>query len=218
MNAKQNHCRPAGRAFTCQPESPNPEVIAAAAAAILAGEVVCFPTTGLYGLGADAFNIGAIKRVFEIKRRPPDRPVLVLVDSVDQLKELVVRVPVSGHDLIKRFWPGKLTLVFQARRAVPDLLTAGTGKIGIRVPGHTVARALLAELDCPITGTSANISGEPGCHRISDLPESVCRAVCMVLDGGDLEGGVGSTVVDVSGEQPIVLREGAVPADLIRHH
>ena len=218
MNAKQNPCRQAVKALTGHPESPDPVVIAAAAAAVLSGEVICFPTASLYGLGADAFNHRAVRRVFEIKRRSPDRPVLVLVDSVDQLKELVARVPAIGYEFIKRFWPGKLTLVFRASRAVPDILTAGTGKIGIRMPGHAVARALVAELDCPITGTSANLSGEPGCHRISDLPDSICRAVGMVLDGGSLAGGAGSTVVDISGDQPIVLREGSVPEALIHSY
>lgn len=190
-------------------------MIAAAAAAVLSGEVICFPTSSLYGLGADAFNPEAVRRVFEIKERAPDRPVLVLVSAVDQLEQLVVRVPPIGHELMKRFWPGKLTLVFQASRLVPRILTAGTGKIGIRLPLHPVARALVAELNCPLTGTSANISGEPGCHRVSDLPDSICRAVNLVLDSGSLAGGAGSTVVDVSRDQPVVLREGTVPAALI---
>ena len=142
-------------------------------------------------------------------------PVLILVNSVDQLKELVVRVPAVGQDLMTRFWPGKLTLVFEASCSVPVTLTAGTGRIGIRQPGHPVARALVSKLNSPLTGTSANISGEPGCHRISDLPDSITSTVDMVIDCGALEGGAGSTVVDVSSGEPVVLREGFIPADAI---
>ena len=215
MNAKPNRYRPAGKLRTCHPDAPDPGIIAAAAAVVKSGAVICFPTTGLYGLGADATNPDAVKRVFEIKQRQPDRPVLVLVNSVDQLKDLVVRVTPVGQDLMTRFWPGKLTLVFEADRSVPDALTAGTGKIGIRLPGHPVARALVSELNCPLTGTSANISGKPGCHRISDLSESITSNVAMVIDSGVLEGGAGSTVVDVSSGEPVVLREGFIPADAI---
>jgi L-threonylcarbamoyladenylate synthase len=202
----------------CRPDAPDPEAIAAAVAAIRSGEVICFPTGSLYGLGADAFNPKAVRRLFEIKRRPSDKPVLVLVNGIDQLEQLVARVPPIGHDLMQRFWPGKLTLVFEASAAVPTQLTAGTGKIGIRLPGHPVARALVAELECPLTGTSANISGKPGCRRASDLPHSICSTVSLVLDSGSLAGGAGSTVVDISGERPVVLREGSIPSASIHHH
>ena len=178
--------------------------------AIRSGKVICFPTGSLYGLGADAWNPGAVKRVFEIKKRPADRPILVLIDSLERLDQLVSRVPPIAQELIDRFWPGKLTLVFQARPTVPELLTAGTGKIGVRLPGHPVARALLSALRGPLTGTSANISGEPGCHRSKDIPNSIHCAVSMLLDSGALSGGAGSTIVDISRNRPIVLREGAV--------
>lgn len=180
--------------------------------------MVCFPTSCLYGLGADAWNPGAIERVFEIKKRAPDRPVLVLIDSLERLDRLVVRIPAIAQKLIDRYWPGKLTLVFEARKTVPALLTAGTGKIGVRLPGHPVARALLHALNGPLTGTSANVSGRPGCHRISDISESIRSQVAMLLDSGSLAGGIGSTVVDISQDRPEVLREGAVSSGAILQH
>lgn len=218
MNAKQNHCKQPANLFACSPHSPDGKAIAAAVAAILSGKVVCYPTRCLYGLGADAWNPGAVKRVFKLKRRAPDRPILVLIDSLERLDQLVVSVPAIARELIERFWPGKLTLVFEARRSVPELLTAGTGKIGVRLPGHPVAQALLLALKRPITGTSANISGEPGCRRISDIPDSIRSAVSVLLDSGPLSGGAGSTVVDVSRDRPKVLREGALESAAILKH
>jgi L-threonylcarbamoyladenylate synthase len=215
LNAKQNHCGQAAKLRSCRPDALDPDTIAAAAAAVRSGEVICFPTGSLYGLGADAFDPEAVRRVFEIKHRSPDKPVLVLVNAIDQLEQLVVRVPSIGRDLMQRFWPGKLTLVFEARGSVPPILTAGTGKIGIRQPGHPVARALAAAVGRPLTGTSANVSGDPGCRHVSDLPASIRTSVSMVIDSGPLAGGAGSTVVDISGDRPIVLREGSVPAALI---
>ena len=218
MSAKLNPYKSAVKIQRCRPDAPDSGLIAAAAAAVTTGEVICFPTTGLYGLGADATNPEAVKRVFEIKQRPPDRPVLILIDSINQLEDLVVRIPPIGQHLMEKFWPGKLTIVFEAGPSVPDILIAGTGRIGIRLPGHPVARAIVSELKCPLTGTSANISGEPGCHRISNLAESIANAVSIVIDCGVLEGGAGSTVVDVSSDEPVVLREGSITAASIRHH
>lgn len=180
--------------------------------------MVCYPTRGLYGLGADAWNPGAVKHVFKLKRRAPDRPILVLIDSIERLDQLVVSVPAIAQELIDRFWPGKLTLVFEARPSVPELLTAGTGKIGIRLPGHPVARALLLALKRPITGTSANISGEPGCRKITDIPDSIRSAVSILLDSGPLSGGAGSTVVDITRDRPKVLREGVIESTAVLKH
>jgi len=218
LSAKQNHCNQPGKIYTCPPHSPAEEAISAAVTAVRSGKVICFPTGSLYGLGADAWNPGAVKRVFEIKKRPVNRPILVLIDSLERLDQLVSRVPPVARDLIDRFWPGKLTLVFQARPTVPELLTAGTGKIGVRLPAHPVPRALVSALKGPLTGTSANISGQPGCHRCKDIPDSIRFSVSMLLDSGALSGGAGSTIVDISRNRPIVLREGSVAsAEILQH-
>lgn len=192
------------------PRSPEPEAISRAEAVIRAGGVVCFPTRCLYGLGADALKAEAVERVFEIKQRPADMPLLVLISRSAQLAELAERVPPIAQLLMERFWPGRLTLVLDARQHIPARLTAGTGKIGIRLAAHPVARALAEAVAGPITGTSANLSGGNGCRQIAELDPRIARQVDLILDGGPLKGGVGSTVVDVTGEAPVVIREGEV--------
>ena len=197
------------------PEKPDFEIIQEAADTIRKGGVIAFPTRCLYGLGADAFNAEAVDRIFKIKQRPAEKPILLLIDDPKRLKNLVNRIPDRAERLMERFWPGRLTLVFDAGDDVTDYLTAGTGKIGIRLAGHPVAAALAEASQGPITGTSANLSGQPGCHRIEDLPPAVTDQLDLILDAGPLEGGRGSTVVDASGKLPQVLREGVIPKKVI---
>lgn len=192
------------------PRSPEPEAIGRAVEVLRAGGVVCFPTRCLYGLGADALDAAAVERVYEIKQRPADMPLLVLISRSAQLAELAVRVPPMARVLIERFWPGRLTLVMEGRAHLPERLTAGTGRIGIRLAAHPVARALAEAFAGPITGTSANPSGGGGCRQIAEIDPRIARQVDFILDGGPLKGGVGSTVVDVTGENPVVIREGEI--------
>jgi L-threonylcarbamoyladenylate synthase len=187
-------------------------LIREAADVIRRGGVVGFPTRCLYGLGADALSSKAVDRVFEVKQRPAGNPILVLIDHISQLEPLVKRVPPLAYDLIDHFWPGRITLVFEAADRLPVNLTAGSGKIGIRMPGHAVARALVNAVNGPITGTSANLSGNPGCCRIADLEPQIARGLDLILDAGDLKGGAGSTVVDVSQDKMQILREGEISA------
>jgi len=197
------------------PDNPDPEIIREAAAVIRAGGVVSYPTRSLYGLGADAFNAAAIRRIYEIKERPIERPILVLIDQRAQLDRLVIDVPHAAQNLMRRFWPGRVTLVFAVAPGLPKELTSGTGRIGIRLPDHPVAAALAARAGGPITGTSANLSGQEG-FTISPPPGSrIAEKVDLLLDAGTLRGGPGSTVVDVTTDPPKVLREGCVPADEI---
>jgi L-threonylcarbamoyladenylate synthase len=198
------------------PRDPEPEIIKETATIIRQGGVVVFPTRCLYGLGADAMNPAAVERVIEIKRRPEGNPILVLIDSKNQLRSLVGKIPPAAGAIIKAFWPGRVTLVFDARDTLPDLLTARTGKIGVRLPGHPVAAAMLRQINGPITGTSANLSGRPACTRLADLDSRITDRVDLLLDAGTLQGGVGSTVVDVTADPPRILREGQVSADKIR--
>ena len=192
------------------PEKLDAEVIQEAADIIRTGGVAAFPTRCLYGLGADAFNPEAVDRIFKIKQRHAKNPLLILIDDPKRLKRLVTHISVTAKAIIKRFWPGRVTLVFDASVLVPDYLTAGTGKIGIRLAGHPVAAALAGAARGPITGTSANLSGRPGCHQIRDLMPEVTEQLDLILDAGPLKGGRGSTVVDATGKVPHVLREGEV--------
>lgn len=206
------------------------QAIARAAQIIHAGGVVVFPAKSLYGLAADALNPRAVERIFKIKQRPLTNPLLVLIDNICQLDLLVQPLakkrssPQQGLKsylspaalaLIEKFWPGSVTLLFNAVNGLPDALTAGSKKIGIRVPGHPVARALVRAVGGPITGTSANISGKSGCKEIAMLDPEILSSVDMVLDSGTLKGGVGSTVVDVTSDPVRIVREGQISSDEI---
>ena len=191
-------------------EHPEPELIQPAGTVIKRGGIVAFPTRCLYGLGADAFNADAVDRVFKIKQRPTQKPILILIEQRIQLERLVSHASSAALCIMDHFWPGRVTLVFKAGDAVPRHLTAGSGKIGIRIAGHPVAAALIRSLGKPITGTSANLSGESGCRRLGDLKPQLTRQLDAALDAGPLKGGTGSTVVDVTGDIPRILREGEI--------
>ncbi len=189
---------------------PQPEIINKAAEIIKNSGVVVFPTWCLYGLAADAFDPEAINKIFKIKHRKTDNPLLILIKNKQQIKKLVKDVPVSAEKLMDRFWPGRITLIFNAGNTIPEILTGGTGKIGIRLPEHPVALALLNQLPNPVTGTSANISNTPGCNEIKKMDLSIIENTDLTLDAGKLNGGTGSTIVDVTMNPAIIIREGEV--------
>jgi L-threonylcarbamoyladenylate synthase len=195
------------------PVQPEIEIIAEAAAVIKQGGVIAFPTRCLYGLGVDAFNPEAVERVISIKQRSEQNPILVLIDSEKQMESLVTQIPPAADTIMEAFWPGRVTLVFEARKSLPDQLTAQTGKIGVRLPGHPAAFSLVKHVKGPLTGTSANLSGRAGCHRAQDLEPQIAGQLDLILDAGTLMGGVGSTVVDVTVDPPRILREGQVAAN-----
>lgn len=197
------------------PRKPEPEVIAEAAAVIKKGGVIVFPTRCLYGLGADAMNPDAVERIFEIKQRPGHNPILVLIDSRKQLEMMVETIPPAAEAIAAAFWPGRVTLVFEARDSLSERLIGRSGKIGVRLAGHPAAAAIVRQFKGPVTGTSANLSGRPGCYRLSDLDSRIGGQVDLILDAGRLRGGFGSTVVDVTVDPPRILREGEVTADQI---
>ncbi len=189
---------------------PDPQVIVAAADVLAAGGLLAFPTTGLYGLGADALNPGAVERIYRSKQRDFNKPILVLVKDASDLDKVAAKVPACASRMMSAFWPGSLTIILEARPELPEVLSGGTGKIGIRVPKHPVAMALASAFDGPITGTSANLSGKKGCLSVADLDPGLVQHLDLVLDAGLLQGGVGSTVVDATSDPPLVLREGAI--------
>jgi L-threonylcarbamoyladenylate synthase len=197
------------------PQHPRADLIDAAVRILENGGVIAFPTGSLYGLGADALNAGAVERVFTIKRRQLDKPLLILVPDRAVVFDLAAEVPLAAERIMDRFWPGRVTIVFTALSGLPANLTAGSGKIGIRLPGHPVAKALVAAFGRPITGTSANLSGQGGCHHIDELNAMLIEQLDLVLDAGLLKEGIGSTVVDITGTEPFVIREGSVSKQAI---
>ena len=190
------------------PLKPEPELILKAASVVRSGGIIIFPTRSLYGLAADAFNEEAVERIFEIKGRMSEKPILVLADSFLMLSCLVRNIPPPAQKIMDSFWPGGITIVFEANDNLPANLTAGSGKIGIRRPGHPVASALVRAVGGPVTGTSANLSGNRGCSIISEIDPGIAESVDLIIDAGELKGGIGSTVIDVTEEPPVLIREG----------
>jgi L-threonylcarbamoyladenylate synthase len=190
--------------------TPDPDTIHAVVQVIRKGGIIAFPTSTLYGLGADANNPQAVERVFDIKGRRSHRPLLVLIRDKTCLPELVREIPPKAVLLMEAFWPGGITVVFHASERISGRLTGNTGKIGVRVPKHPVAAAIVAQLEGPMTGTSANLSGRGGCSDIACLEEQMSAQLDGVLDAGPLQGGRGSTVIDVTIDPPKILREGTI--------
>lgn len=183
---------------------------------ILTGGTVAFPTETFYGLGVNVTDERALRRLIEIKGRRDDHPILILIPSIETLKNYVTHVPETASRLMDRFWPGGLTLVLDAALRVSPLLTAETGKIGVRLSGHPMATGLARTAGTAITGTSANVSGYPPCNRPEDVLKSLGEKIDLILDGGTTAGGRGSTVLDVTVDPPLVLREGVVSLERIK--
>jgi tRNA threonylcarbamoyl adenosine modification protein (Sua5/YciO/YrdC/YwlC family) len=177
---------------------------------ILAGKVVGFPTDTFYGLAADPFNLAAVSEVFRIKRRTPDRPLPLLVASLDQAADLALDPPRLFFTLAEKFWPGPLTLIVPASRLVPYKVTANTGKVGLRWPRAPLAVAMIAAADRPLTGTSANVSDQPACSTASQVEKQLGRALPLIVDGGPTEGKLPSTLVELTGSGGRILRQGGV--------
>jgi L-threonylcarbamoyladenylate synthase len=195
----------------------DPAAIARAAGVLRGGGLVAFPTETVYGLGADALSEAAVRKIFAAKGRPADNPLIVHVAGVEQVAGLVRAVPEVAARLMAKFWPGPLTLVFERSAAVPDVTTAGQPTVGVRVPAHPAALALLQACGRPLAAPSANRSGRPSpttaAHVLEDFNEG---EIDVVLDGGSCAVGVESTVVDVTRDVPMVLRSGGVTVEALR--
>lgn len=198
------------RTVAVDPRAPAREALGEAAAALKRGGMVAFPTESFYGLGVDALNSDAVGRLFAVKGRPDSKPVLVLVGSVAMAEALAPEISAGARELMARHWPGALTLVLRAAPHVPAQLTAGTGTIGIRIPGHTVAFSLVSAAGLPVTAPSANPSGESPPTTAAAVREYFGDRVDLILDGGPTAGGAGSTVADCTVWPPRILRPGPV--------
>jgi L-threonylcarbamoyladenylate synthase len=181
-----------------------------AAAVLRAGGLVAFPTETVYGLGADARNAASVARIFAIKGRPADNPLIVHVAGPAQLDDVAAEVPPLARRLAKRFWPGPLTLVVDAATHLPTVTTGGLRTVAVRMPDHPVALAMLDAAGLPVAAPSANRSGRPSPTTSLHVLDDLGSEVDLVLDGGPSPLGVESTVVDARGARPVVLREGAV--------
>ncbi len=188
------------------------ENIRIAAEALREGGLVSFPTETVYGLGADAASPTACARVFDVKKRPHFDPLIVHVLDRQSARELVTSWDDRAALLAERYWPGPLTLVLFKRALVPDIVTAGLPTVAVRVPSHPVARALLEASECPIAAPSANPFGYLSPTTAEHVEAGLGSAVPWILDAGPCPGGIESTIVDVSGQRPALLRTGGVSA------
>ncbi|MEU3662475.1 L-threonylcarbamoyladenylate synthase [Streptomyces sp. NPDC032940] len=181
-----------------------------AAGVLRAGGLVALPTETVYGLGADAEDAAAVSRIFQVKGRPPSHPLIVHISGAEHLDDWVQEVPATARLLAERFWPGPLTLVLRRGHRVPLEATGGLETVAVRVPGHPVALALLSAFGGGVTAPSANRFGSVSPTTADDVRAELGDAVDFVLDGGPCQVGVESTIVDVTGELPTILRPGGV--------
>ena len=189
---------------------PSSKAIESVQSVLNSGGVIAFPTDTFYGLGANPFNPDALSKIFQIKQRPADKPLLILIHSIDQLEDLTQEVTENARKLMEHFWPGPLTLIFKAALSLPDALTAGTGTIGIRLPGHPFTHRLLETLGQPLTAPSANISGTGEPRTAQQVESSLGGELDLIVDGGPAPGGKLSTVLDSTANPPTLIREGAL--------
>lgn len=194
------------------PDDPDSAVLGAAAALIRTNGVVAIPTDTFYGLAANPFDAKVLSRLFEIKGRDPSKPILLLISRPQMLPSLVEEISPLAQKVMGRFWPGPLTLIFKASKRLPDLLTGGTGTVGIRFPNATLPVRLIDRVGFPITATSANRSGEPSPASAQEVERSLGASLDCILDGGSCST-LPSTVLDLTTPKPILLREGRVSAD-----
>jgi L-threonylcarbamoyladenylate synthase len=187
----------------------HPAAIEQAAFLMQQGQLVCFPTDTVYGIGAAASNEDAIRRLYAVKGRTPDKPLPLLIASPSDAGHYAEVTPVA-RSLIARFWPGPLTIVMRKVDGFRSAALARQSTVALRVPGHDVPREIAQMLGEPLTGTSANRSGSRPPLSAAEVAFSLGDMVSLVLDGGRAEGGVESTVVDVTGAAPVIVREGVV--------
>lgn len=182
---------------------------------LLEGGVIAFPTDTVYGLGADVLQEEAVKRIYRIKQRPLNIPLPVLLSSQDQLSIVASYVPDNARVLMKHFWPGGLTLVLPAVDSFRSRVVAGGLTVAVRIPNHDVTLALIERVGKPLVGTSANIYSQPSARTADEVRRQLADRIDYIVDSGQCPGGQESTVVDVTGPLPRILRQGAVPPDLI---
>ncbi len=192
------------------PASPDENALKEAAECIKKGGLVAFPTETVYGLGADSFNEEAVKKIYIAKGRPSDNPLISHIADMDDVWRLAKNVPDDAKKLMEAFWGGPLTIILKRRDNVPGVISAGLDTVSIRMPSHSVANALIRLSGTSIAAPSANLSGSPSPTTFLHCKNDMDGRCDIIIDGGDCQIGVESTVVDMTGEMPVILRPGAV--------
>jgi L-threonylcarbamoyladenylate synthase len=197
-------------------QHPDPTKIQVAAQIIKKGGLVAFPTETVYGLGADALNTAAVQALFKAKNRPMDNPPILHISHINNVYTLAKHVPKNAEVLMKRFWPGPLTLIFERSETIPKITVAGLNTVAIRMPKHPVAHMLIKQSDTPIAAPSANLSGKPSPTTAKHVFNDLNGRIDAILDGGATNIGVESTVLDLSVDPPLILRPGGTPFEVIQ--
>lgn len=191
------------------------EALRRGAELIREGEVVAFPTETVYGLGANALDEVAVKKIFEAKGRPQDNPLIVHVSCVDEIYGLVEDVSDGAKKVIEAFMPGPITVIMKKKDIIPSSVTAGLQNVGIRMPKNEIARAFISECGCPIAAPSANRSTRISPTTAKHVFEDMDGRIPLIIDGGDSDVGIESTIIDMTRETPTILRPGAITADML---
>jgi L-threonylcarbamoyladenylate synthase len=194
----------------CKASDKKADDLSHAVVALKRGEVIVYPTETLYGLGADALNLDAVERVFQLKGRDPNNPVPVLVENEEMLRALVSEIPPPARALMERFWPGPLTIILPARRDIPKPLVNSTGGIGVRISCQPIATELVRALGRPLTATSANPSGLAPARTVQQAINYFAGEIEIFIDAGELTSKTGSTVVEISANGVRIIREGEI--------
>jgi L-threonylcarbamoyladenylate synthase len=179
------------------------------------GGVIAFPTDTVYGLGASISIPDAIEKVFRIKGRAQTKALPLLLSDISQVNQVALDFNDTAKTLANRFWPGPLTLIVFKSVKIPDAITSGGKTVAIRISSHPVALSLIKGFGSPITGTSANLSGRPSVVTAEEVLVQIGDRVDMIIDGGKCPGGIESTIIDVTKKVPVIVREGAIPRDII---
>ena len=196
-------------------EPSSAEIIRQAAEILQRGGLVAFPTETVYGLGGNGLDEAACERIYLAKGRPSDNPLILHISELDELTPIVREISPAAQKLMDAFWPGPMTLIFPKTDIVPQKATGGLDTVAVRFPNHPVARAIIRAAGLPIAAPSANSSGKPSPTRASHVAFDLDGKIDMIVDGGAAEWGLESTIVDVSGETPVILRPGAITKEML---
>lgn len=191
-------------------ENPIEEVISEALQVLKKGGIVAYPTESFYGLGVIANDEAAVKKLYRLKKRPLEKAMPVIVGNNDVLKAIVKSIPPQAEKLMEKFWPGPLTMIFEAKDTLPQMLTGNKHRVAVRIPGNSFALYLARAANFPITATSANPSGKIPAQEPGEVIDYFGENIDLVVDGRKTPGGKPSTIIDVTVVPPIVLREGSV--------
>lgn len=192
-----------------------PEKLQRAASILREGGLVAFPTETVYGLGGNGLQPEAAKKIYEAKGRPSDNPLILHISKIDELNEIVSEIPQTAYPLMKKFWPGPMTLIFHKSDNVPYETTGGMDTVAVRMPAHEGARDLIEAAGVPIAAPSANISGRPSPTTAEHVREDLDGRIDMIVDGGAVGIGVESTIIDLTEEVPVILRPGHITKKML---